>query len=198
MGASKSKVVEVDEMSLVREPEDIFKSLFRAMAGSVKGNTKVTVESFVAGIQKNEPALKLIATLGDAGSNVKHKALLKGEEQALKDVFKAMDNDSDGELTWAEWSKYVGARRNVLTAKMFKSLDADGKGSVPNEKFIAALQAEPIMLDLYNLNGCSAEKLIKQMDANGDGMVSQEELSAIVKDVVVQTPLKKPSKAALV
>lgn len=201
MGANSAKEAdanEAGEVALVREPEDIFKSLFRAMAGSVSGSTKVTVESFIAAIKNNPPALKLMAALGDGGSNIKHKALLKGDAEALAAVFKAMDTNSDGELTWGEWCKYVGARRNVLTGKLFKSLDSEGVGSVANEKFAAAIKAEPIMLDLYNLNGCSAEGLVAKMDANGDGKISHEELQTIIKDVATSTPRKKPSKASLV
>lgn len=200
MGASKSKQKQAAETTgenVVREREDIFKALFREMTGSVSGSTQLTVAAFIAEIQRNEPALQLMATLADGGSNIRNKALLKGDADALTEVFKAMDTNSDGDLTWAEWSKYVGARRNCVANKMFERLDTNAVGSVPVEKVVAAIKAEPTILELYNLNGCSAEKLVAEMDANGDGVISKEELQSLVKQVAAETPRKshEPNEA---
>lgn len=182
-----------------RTPEDLFKSLFRSLtrAGAVKGSTTIRQDTFIEAIQSKKEARSLIATLGDAGSNIRHKALLKGDGDALKALFTAMDTNEDGMLSWAEWSKYVGARRNVVVSKLFARMDTEEVGAVDAAAFVEAVKADAVLMKLFDLNGCSATTLIAMMDANGDGKVSKEELDQMVRKVASMTPLKKPSKKVL-
>lgn len=112
----------------------------------------------------------MLATLGDAGSNLRHKAIEKGDDAALKALFDAMDTNTDGRLTWAEWSRYVGARRNVNANKLFAKLDTAQTGKIEAKQFISAVQEDKQILALFDLNGCSSRNLLATLDANGDGV----------------------------
>ena len=91
-----------------------------------------------------------------------------------------MDADSDGTLTWAEWSKYVGTRRGALTNKLFAKLDTSKKGSVEASAFIKALEADMSLRALYDMNNCSSKTLLAKLDASGDGIITKEELAAAI------------------
>ena len=193
MGSSSSR----ESAGAEREPEDVFKALFRTIAGGVKAGTSIKVDAFLEGIKAQPEALKLLSYLADKEDDGQHEALAIGNDAALRELFAAMDTDSDGDLTWQEWSRYVGTRRSVLAKKLFSQLDVEKKGLVPVAIFKEALDLNPTFLSLYNLNGCSTKTLMDQLDANGDGQVSTEELEGIVKKVAELTARKAPSKAAL-
>lgn len=201
MGGSGSKA---EEGSTEREKEDIFKAIFRSMLETapeegktfkqVTKDSSLSVEQFIAGIKGSKEALEMIATLGDIGSNIRHKALAKGDDEALRALFASMDTNSDGALTWAEWSKYVGTRRGAITKKLFDKLDTAGKGSVEAAAFLKALQEDEQLYRLYDLGRSSAKMLVSRLDANGDGMVTKEELTAFIAEISTAAPQKRPSQ----
>lgn len=182
--------------SAERVPEDIFKALFRSMTikGAVKSTTTIRQDQFIEAIKSNEEALQIFAMLGEAGSNVRRKAILKGDEEALRALFTAMDTNSDGMLSWTEWSKYVGARRNVVVSKLFTKLDTDGNGEVNATVFGNAIKSDAVLYKMFDMNGCDAKTVISMMDANGDGKITKTELDQLVKSVAAASPPKKPVK----
>ena len=186
-----------------REKEDIFKAIFRSMLEKapeegktfkqVTKDSSLSVEQFIAGIKGSTEALEMIATLGDIGSNIRHKALAKGDDEALKALFASMDTNSDGALTWAEWSKYMGTRRGAITKKLFDKLDKEGKGSVETAALLKALQDDEQLYKLYDLGRSSAKMLVSKLDANGDGVVTKEELTTFISEISAAAPPRRPS-----
>lgn len=85
------------------EKEDVFKSIFRGLCegGEVRGNQTVRYAEFNAALKRNPDARRMVTLLADGQAD-------------LAAIFKEIDANGDGELTWAEWSKYVGQRRSAL------------------------------------------------------------------------------------
>lgn len=184
------------EPIIEREREDIFKAIFRSLLDgqSVSKDSTLAVEEFIAGVRARPEALELLATLGDIGSNRRHKALAAGEEEALRELFASMDTSNDGTLSWAEWSKYVGTRRSAITNKLFARLDAAGEGVVDAAAFVAAFEENAQLRLLHDLGRGSATMLLGMVDANGDGKITRQELAEFMAVVQSATPLKKPSR----
>jgi hypothetical protein len=159
MGASQSTKCEPVEV-------DAFKSIFRVMAatidGAVEDGSAITVVDFVTSIKANPEALALITTLGNDGGGWfgNSSNLSAGDETALQALFKAMDTDSDGELTWAEWNAYVSKKRTSIVATLFAKLDPQKTGAVDAPAFVEALKSDSKTLALYNLCDCTSEALI--------------------------------------
>lgn len=182
--------------TIEREREDIFKAIFRSLLDGqcVTKDSMLAVENFIAGVRAHPEALELLATLGDIGSNRRHKALAAGEENALRELFASMDTSNDGTLSWAEWSKYVGTRRSAITNKLFARLDATGEGVVDAAAFVASFEQNAKLRMLHDCGRGSATMLLGMVDTNGDGKITRQELAEFMAAVQSATPLKKPSK----
>ncbi len=81
----------------------------------------MSTHDFVKAIRANRQAMRLLSLMGtDEASKA---SIAAGDEAAIHAMFKDMDLNGDGELTWSEWSRYVGKRRiSLAKAKLCRAL----------------------------------------------------------------------------
>ena len=194
---------------------DVFKALFSELAEGrvIKGVTVISASSFLRKVQDSPRALELLAALsGESGPG--HTLLQPPEPAAddeliardgneqpppqhssrLRALVSEIDTDSDGVITWSEWSRFVGKRLISLAAKLFarcvakkspQSSEPTGvkkESAVPAAEFAAQLKRDTRLLQLFNLSGSSTRALVDRLDANGDGEVTWDEFKAAVHE----------------
>lgn len=182
-----------------RRPKgDVFKRIFVDLCDGdeVQGATTITTSAFIHALQRFEReggatshALRLLSLL--AGEHGKpDKPIARGTTKSLNALFAAMDDNGDGQITWAEWTKYVAHHRSVIASDIYEGLSktkkkAIGAGmpdGVDTKEFCAGLEAVPYALELFNLNGSQTRTMLKSIDANRDGVVTWGEFKACVEN----------------
>eukprot|EP00930_Biecheleria_cincta_P003939 TRINITY_DN104842_c0_g1_i1.p1 TRINITY_DN104842_c0_g1~~TRINITY_DN104842_c0_g1_i1.p1 ORF type:complete len:500 (-),score=114.80 TRINITY_DN104842_c0_g1_i1:114-1613(-) len=99
----------------------------------------------------------------------------------LKDIFMALDDNGDGQLTYKEISD--GISKSTVgelppdLADLLKSMDADGSGVIDYSEFLAAT----IEKKMYNQKE-TLWTAFKVFDRDGNGTISKEELAYVLAD----------------
>jgi len=163
-----------------KQYDDMFKSFFRGLSanGKVQPGHPVRAADFVAAIEADTKALGVMSSLmGKPGGQPSTKE--------LQAVFKEIDENGNGELEWAEWSRYVAKQTVALAQGVFKALDPKkGGGTVPVEAYAAALAAHPMMLEILGLKGgTSASFFLDRLRAKADGQASWADVKALLQEV---------------
>eukprot|EP00397_Hematodinium_sp_SG-2012_P002780 GEMP01002788.1.p1 GENE.GEMP01002788.1~~GEMP01002788.1.p1 ORF type:complete len:602 (+),score=113.76 GEMP01002788.1:79-1806(+) len=97
----------------------------------------------------------------------------------MRDVFKKLDEDGDGQLSFEEINKGLSQAGIEVTdevKELMKCIDSDNSGKIDYTEFIAATLSKK---QFIREDMCSAAFRI--FDANGDGKISKAELAEVLK-----------------
>ncbi len=94
--------IEYNDRSSNREREDVFKTLFRTLSGTVTGNSLIRSDRFREAWMISPEALDLLAVLAPGGKGASKKKIAEGDTRALMYLFDTIDTDCDGLLSWGE------------------------------------------------------------------------------------------------
>lgn len=169
------------------EGDDTFKGLYRqASGGKVKSGQPCKSAGFIASITADSKARALLgALMGKEG---------EPSEAEIEALFKEMDTNGNGELEWAEWTRYEGKQRIHLLQSIFKSVDPQkGRGTVAVDELVSALSSRPMMLEILDLNGGSGATVLERLAAKADGKASWEDLKTLVHEAKGARLSKPPS-----
>ena len=99
--------------------------------------------------------------------------LTGGEFEAIRDLFRTIDQDGDGQLTKEELTEYFGKSKQDKVDFNMRLMDLDRSGTVEFHEFLE-------MVAFLDYDKGITEKNIKQffsaLDADGNGILSADEL----------------------
>jgi len=197
---------------------DIFEVIWKQLLKeeSIVGATTVQVKPFITALQRHDRSgrssevLQLMSLLGGEKGDAEkgeEKPLERGRGEAMQKLFKQIDANGDGEITWAEWSRWVAMRRSQLARSVYDEVKAEVEAGgastapgdpsgVPANLFVAALVSKPLLMQLFNVNG-SSKSIIGTLDANGDGVITWDEFRAVAAKVQGAETTRRQSSAGV-
>lgn len=96
----------------------------------------------------------------------------------LTEIFKALDDNNDGTLTYPEMVKAMEAKKIAVPEDLMalmKEIDSDGSGSIDYTEFVAATLDKRMYIGEQNL-----WQAFRVFDLDGDGKITQEELKSVL------------------
>lgn len=144
-------------------------SFVKKDSGSIQDSLK-NMASFHASSKLKQATLAFIAA----------QLLLKEEKEAIDEVFRALDSNSDGKLTPEEIREgykdfYEKDLSNEELDEIFKRVNFRGTGAIDYSEFVVASMFEKDLLEDRRLNAA-----FNAFDKDGDGFIDAENIKSVL------------------